>query len=203
MKKTNILSKHAVTIVEAMIVILILTIGLVWVYKIYIDSVKMVNNLENKIQAIQIAREWIEAVMNIRDTNWMSFPLNKKDCWMVLDYNSNCMSTDSIPINSISINGSYKVYRDNSWSWKLVSWEVYDNYQEDYQEDYKVMLDDNWLYTQSWGLTNTTPEFTRQIKVDNSGIGSVIIQSIVRWVDSVRISPQEVKLEVKLRNYNE
>ncbi|MDR3151025.1 MAG: hypothetical protein LBU14_05635 [Candidatus Peribacteria bacterium] len=52
-------------------------------------------------------------------------------------------------------------------------------------------------------MTNTTPEFTRQIKVDNSGIGSVIIQSIVRWVDSVRISPQEVKLEVKLRNYNE
>ena len=66
-------SKMATTIAEAMVVTLIIVMWLTWVYSIYSASTKVTNNVETKIKAIQIAREWIEAMTNIRDTNWLIF----------------------------------------------------------------------------------------------------------------------------------
>jgi len=45
--------------------------------------------------AQNLAREAIEAVVNIRDTNWMLFPQDKKDCWMIID-SSTCQQNKKI-----------------------------------------------------------------------------------------------------------
>jgi hypothetical protein len=51
----------------------------------------MSNNLDMKIQAIQIAREGIEAMTNIRDTNWKMLSTDNKNCWNTLNYDTNCV----------------------------------------------------------------------------------------------------------------
>ena len=42
-------------------------------------------NVGNRIVAINIAREGIEAVRNIRDTNWLKYSGNRREKWLCLD----------------------------------------------------------------------------------------------------------------------
>lgn len=198
-------SKTATTIAEAMVVTLIIVMWLTWVYNIYSQSIKLTDSVENKIQAIQIAREWIEAVTNIRDTNWLLFSSDTKNCWKTLNYNSWCIWNAS-PSN---INWDYRVYRDASNRWILEQdLTALDNYATaNYKNFYKVYLDTNWLYTHNtW--TNLKQYFTRQIKTspadpgwDNDMNNWLKINSIVRWVDSSTTAIREVNLETILTNY--
>lgn len=68
--KKNIL---ATSIAEAMVVMLVILIGVTGSYQMFSQSIKAVDSSEFKIQAISMAREAIEAVNNIRDTNWILF----------------------------------------------------------------------------------------------------------------------------------
>lgn len=47
---------------------------------------------EMRIQAVALAREGIEAVYNIRNTNWLRFPAKRESCWNILNYDKNCMN---------------------------------------------------------------------------------------------------------------
>jgi hypothetical protein len=60
-------------------------------YNLYDSSQKLANTTQNRIQAIGIAREGIEAVTNIRDTNWKTFSANNQHCWNTFNYNQNCI----------------------------------------------------------------------------------------------------------------
>jgi hypothetical protein len=64
-------------------------------YNIYGSSIKLSNSTENKITAISIAREGIEAITNIRDTNNLLFKADLKNCWNVLNYNANCIGDNT------------------------------------------------------------------------------------------------------------
>jgi len=80
------LTKKATSIVEVMVIMLILVTWIVWMYKVYSESENLSTSTKNKITAIQIAREWIEAMKNIRDTNWILFSTNTENCWNTLNY---------------------------------------------------------------------------------------------------------------------
>jgi hypothetical protein len=209
--------KYALSIVEAMIIILIIVTWVVWVYGIYTKSTKATNNIENRIQAIQIAREWIEAMMNIRDTNWVLFSSDKKNCWKTLNYDIRCIWDNENPKKSqyITDHWSYKVFRNESWSWILDYTGAIEpnNYENpSYRDFFKVSLDKEWFYTQSWGITTTPQNFTRELVVGSISAGSldadpinfnaIEVKSIVKWVDSSSVSPQDVVLEMTLTNYN-
>ncbi len=94
-------NKNWTTIVEAMVVMLIVVIWIIWMYNIYSKSQNLSNTTQNRLIAIDIAREWIEAMTNIRDTNWMLFASNTDNCWNVLNYDSNCITTTNP--NSLAI----------------------------------------------------------------------------------------------------
>jgi len=87
MKKT----KKATSILEAMIVLLIIIVWVTWLYDIFNASQKLSNTTKNRIEAIEIAREWIEAMKNIRDTNWLMFGWDKTNCYNTLNYDSGCV----------------------------------------------------------------------------------------------------------------
>ncbi len=64
-----------------------------------------------RVQAINIAREGIEAVENIRDTNWLKFSSDIENCWKTFNYDHSCIGNTTPP--SIS-DGDYTLYRQGS-----------------------------------------------------------------------------------------
>jgi hypothetical protein len=87
----------------------------------------------------------------------------------------------------------------------------------DYRDFYRIWLDNNWLYTQKEGEIETEilPVFTREIIVESveayaweeidpitfSHNNAIKIISLVKWVDSARPEPQEIRLESILTNW--
>lgn len=203
-------SKIATTIAEAMIVTLVIVLWLTWVYSIYSASIKVTNSVETKIQAIQIAREWIEAITNIRDTNWLLFSSDKTNCWKTMNYDATCIWNSTFT-NNIKNAWNYKIYRDSNNLWILeedILWSAWDDYTTaTYKNFYSVWLDNNLLYTQSWATSVLKNNYTRQIKTTyiippNWTIDDWIeVKSIVRWVDSITTNAHEIELKTILTNY--
>ncbi len=175
-------------------------------YKIYIESIRLSDSTVNKIQAIQIAREWIEAMTNIRDTNWILFSSDYKNCWNTLNYESTCI-WDTSTTNDISWN--YIIYQNNNDRWYL-SWAINGSYSvATYRDAYRIYLDWNWFYTQSWG-TDLVPLFTREIKINyldtdwgaaTSNDEKMEIISLVQWRDRSSTNIHKVELKTILSNW--
>lgn len=88
-------SSQATSIVESMVVMLIVVTGITGLYSLFTQSQKLSESTEQRILAIQIAREGIEAMINIRDTNWLLYAASYPNCWNVLNYNSSCITTNT------------------------------------------------------------------------------------------------------------
>jgi len=205
-------SKKATSIVEAMVVILIVTLWVVWMYKIFFNSSALIDSTENKIKAINIAREWIEAMTNIRDTNWLKFWSDYKNCWNTFNYKSACVWATT-PATSTDIpdwSGWYIIYKDINNQWRLknyVSW----NYSDPtYIGNYIVWLSGSWFYTQTWTTANLKPVFTREIIISyidtnwlptNSNDEKMKISSLVQWWDRFSQKVHKIKFETILSNW--
>ena len=85
------INKKATSIAEAMVLMLIVVSWVTWMYKVYMSSINLERSTNYKIAAMNIAREWIEAITSIRNTNWLLFSSDTKNCWNTLDYESNCV----------------------------------------------------------------------------------------------------------------
>lgn len=200
------------SIVEAMVVMLIVVIGIVWMYGILSSSQKLSDMTHNRIEAIQIAREGIEAIMNIRDTNALLFQADLANCWNVLNYDTNCLS-DATTAHDIPHTGDFVIYQDTNFRWMLsqksYAW-ADDYFNINYKNAFQVRKNGDF-YTQT-GWTDFLPLFTRDIKItylDNitnaiatdSNTDKMKIQSIVRWTDTSSKKPYEIVLETVLTNW--
>jgi len=198
------------SIVESIVVMLIITTGIVGMYDIFTRSQKLSDSTENRIEAIQIAREWIEAFTNIRNTNWILFAADYTNCWNTLNYDDRCIGDTAS--TDITNNGSYTIYQDpttNRWLlWTETTW----NYSDStYRNAFRVNKDADWLYTQSGG-TSFNPIFTREIQVQyiedtnwawwiTSDDEKLQVTSKVSWSDSSRTEPYTLELETILTNW--
>lgn len=198
------------TIIEAMIAMFIIVVWILWVYTIHTKSQKLSTTTENRLKAISIAREWIEVMQNIRDTNWILFWADPQNCWNVQDYNINCLWNNSYKIAT----WSYKTYKDIDNRWKIFSWTTVwlDYGTGTYRTDFEVKLDTNWLYTQSWWIIQFTPLFTRRIEIsypedtnsdtfNNENDEKMLVKSIVSWADNSKKWFYTVTLENLLTNW--
>jgi len=205
-------NKKATSIIEAIIMILILLIWILGLFNIYTKSYKLSTSTRNKIEAIEIAREWIEAMENIRNTNWVLLSADSKNCWNVLNYNKNCVWNNWTTYDIKK--WMYKIYTDSNWKWTLhkTNSQTTKNYKNNsYKNFFKVNLDTNWLYTQNW-WTNFMPLYTREINISypedtnwdwtkNSNDEKMKINSIVMWADSHWKTAHIVNLETMLTNW--
>lgn len=208
-------SKTGTSIVEAMVVMLMVVTGIVWLFSIFNESQKLSNSTEQRIQAIQIAREGIEAFENIRDTNWILFAADYGNCWNVLDYNNTCF-WDTGTSGDIGHQASYILSRDTNNRWTLVpiaKWASNDEFSDsDYRTDFLVQKDADGFFTQSWGV-DFTPTFTRELFVEyiedtnsSSSIDSndekLRVRSIVQWNDSATADwSRKIELEKEFTNW--
>ncbi len=192
-----------------MVVIIILTIGIVGTYSILDGGQKLSTESENRIRAINIAREWMEAVENIRDTNWLKFSSNYDNCWKVKDYDTLCVGGGGSNLWA----GSYILVQ--SWTlWTLsgtiapvaMTGATYATYIQ----QFPIFLDNNGLITHSGSATKCTSAitsncktiFTREIQITHPDVNHMKVNSIVTWVDnSKKIWPHVINLETMLTNW--
>jgi Tfp pilus assembly protein PilV len=190
-----------------MVVIVILSVGIIGAYGILGSGNKLAQTTESRIQAINIAREGLEAIENIRDTNWIQLSSNMKECWNTLNYNNACIIGGPSDVMS----GTYVLEKNENGNWTLSGIETPPTPStfSTYKNTFKVMLDEHGLTTQSGAYgsacssTQTkecqTP-FTREILIipeDNT----MSVSSRVYWVDSSSTEPHKVMLETTLTNW--
>lgn len=205
-------NKRATSIVEAVIVTMIMTIWIVWMFKVYTQSVKLAIATENRITAIQIAREWLEAMESLRWSNWIMYSSDYTNCWNVLNYNWTCIN-NPWTWTDIQHNTSYIIQNDTSNRWVLDSKPSSGSDYELplYRTNFAVRKDANGFYTQSW-WTDFNPIFTREIKIEyldtnwipiDSDDEKMLVTSLVQWSDYASSKPHKVELETILSNWEE
>ena len=77
-------SSRGMSIIEVVVVLVILTVGILGAYQIVNSGVRLTNTTESRIKAIAFAREALEGIENIRDTNWLKFSSDYNGCFDVL-----------------------------------------------------------------------------------------------------------------------
>lgn len=74
--------KKGFTLREILIIIVVISVGLLSVIVVLTDGMKYVQKTRQRVIALNLAREWMEAVYQIRDTNWMKWTWFKDSCWL-------------------------------------------------------------------------------------------------------------------------
>ncbi len=187
---------------------MVITISIIWTFQIFSVSRKLSITTKNRIEAIQIAREWIEAFTNIRDTNWILFSADYKNCWNTLNYDKSCVAA-SAPATSTDIaSWSYIIYKGTNNRWYLEQKTTWIFSDSTYRDNFIVKIDENTLYTQSW-WTDLLPLYTRELQVSyknttwptpDSNDDKINIKSIVQWADSSSNKPHKIELETLISN---
>jgi len=68
-------------LLETVIAFITLAIGVTIAGMIMGSSLRNMQNAKNRVMAVNLAREGIEAVRNVRDTNWLKFHSKRRACW--------------------------------------------------------------------------------------------------------------------------
>ena len=195
------------TIAETIIALSILAIGITLSTTLMGNSLRNINVSKSRVIAVNIAREGIEAVRNIRDTNWLKYSSKRRICWNnmpALNVESECSG------NTLINSGDYIVYKDENHQWRLKAIANDDNYIEEnlYKVDIDLTVDtdkdgDNENDTDMYNHipTNNNSDalgddyavntnFRRVIKIsylkDNGGVGDssnnrMVVTSTVTW----------------------
>jgi len=206
--KKNIL---ATSIAEAMVVMLVILIGITGSYQMFSQSIKTVDSSEFKIRAISMAKEWIEAVNNVRDTNWILFKWDLPNCWNTLNYNTSCFNNTTTTHDIRP--GSYRTYiwSNNRWILQNYTWTL-DYSEAAYRNFFTVWLDNKWFFTQNSAdiIEEIKPPFTREIIISYLDDGSWVTNSNsqkmnvtvkIQWTDSSSNTVRKVEMSNILTNW--
>jgi hypothetical protein len=224
-------SKRGETIAETIIALTILAMGITFSSALMSGSLKNVNVSKTRVMAVNIAREGIEAMRNIRDTNWLKFSGKRRMCW-------NHMPQATLPDDCDGLSlinpGSYIIYKDTTQRWRLkaVSTDPFDNtklYFVDIDkntdsdkdgnlENDKDMYNHKTVTTGDDALgiaTAQATQYRRIIKIeylDNDGapvtemsgrddVNRMQITSTVTWQDGGNVGQYTVELKTHLTDY--
>jgi len=97
-------NKYGFVLTEALIAVGILGVGVVIMSAVVTNAISATKTSRDYLLAQNLTTEAVEAVKNIRDTNWLLRP-NDKTCWLVInpvalrDPNANCATQQSAQQN--------------------------------------------------------------------------------------------------------
>jgi type II secretory pathway pseudopilin PulG len=74
--------RHWFTLIELLAVILMIAVGLVAVLEWIGSSIDIVQKTKIEVQLINLTREWVEAVYQIRNTNRLRYSGDRDRCWL-------------------------------------------------------------------------------------------------------------------------
>lgn len=199
----NHLGKKWSSFIEIMAMMAILSISTAAMFSTVISGIYFSKDSENRIKAINLAREWIEWVTNLRNTNWIRFSSDQVNCWKIQSYDSLC-------IGNIPYATGHSI-----WTWAGI-WYTLENkngawFLTGTTSGTWLWVDNNWFYYAS-GISasdircsldttkNCRSAFTREIYVTEDTTNSWIlkIKSVVDWNEQLS---QNVTLTTTLTNW--
>jgi len=111
-------NKRGETILETVIAMGILAIGITISSAIIGSSIRNMNTSKNRIIAVNIAREGVEAMRNIRDTNWLKYRHKIRQCWNNYPPQDPAASCSG-DINDAIKPGDFIIYKQDTERWRL------------------------------------------------------------------------------------
>ena len=208
----NISSRRGATMIELMAMLAIVGLGIGSMFAVVTSGIYFAKDTEDTIKAINLAREWIEWVTSIRNTNWLRFSSDRRNCWKSFWYDPTCIGSS---LGDKIGSWSYTLHTQN-WLWYL-SWALTIDPTSDwagYSTSYAVTQDSEGFFNQTWSILlptcNTITQrncrsiFTREILIQepaatDPNLDSVLyVKSIVRW-NTKRL--QKVELETTITNW--
>ena len=94
------------TILEVVFATAILSTVMIATFTILQRAIDTNLNVKNRVIALNIAREGMEAVRNIRDTNWLKYSGDRRKKWICLDQETDKNACVGNPIATKFINGN-------------------------------------------------------------------------------------------------
>lgn len=192
--------KSGVILTEALFAVSLLVIGGIILGSIINNALSITGISKNYLIGQNLATEGVEAVKNIRDTNWMIFPIApdisgspKKAVWLCMEPSSTCEGSNSeIPITG----NSYLLRQDSNDRWKLINSKdvasELDLYSENNINKKPYILK---VVERNFGTSNSYLKFT-------SGGNEVTVPSYPifhRGVKFISVSDTEAEFEVKVQ----
>lgn len=154
--------------------------------------------------AQNLAREAIEGVVNIRDTNWLLFPTNKNDCWLIKD-SSGCDVSKAVKENT-----SYLLGRDAKGQNMLrektgMTLDIPEGEQPDSADLlFLLYVDSNNIYTHTNPAVKASPypfpDFYRMITFEETDADTMQINVKVQWMHKGSM-PKTYELSSVITNY--
>lgn len=215
-------STQWLTLIEVMVVIVVVTSGIVWAFWVLSSGQKLAATTTDRVQAINFAREWVEAVKNIRDTNYFQYPANPSDCWKVKNYVCSTALNDSYQTWSYVLarkdftGSSSEKICDHCWylsgittSLNLETKPIPD--WNTYRSKYALELDGSG-YTITWSTsppksmcrnstsTGCLTQFTREIALKRVESDTIEFSTYVHWRDA-NGTIMTVELPMTLKNW--
>lgn len=180
-----------------MLMLAALTLALTTMFVVLTQTINFSYDIESRIKAVNLAREWIEGVTNIRNTNWLRFSSDRTNCWDTKDYSNWCFTKN----NKIQ-SGSYILISEN-WAWKLWTWstDVYVNWSWTYYQwttPGSISFCKNTKNNNSQN-TNCKSPFQRVIEIKNKTDYSMDIEVTVTWFNG--FGKRKVTLTSTLTNW--
>ena len=148
--------KHWFTLAEVVIACSIFAIVVVWIIFAINRSFMFMNNTKLSVRAANFAREWVEMMYSIRDTNWRKHSWERDkywlNLWQTLPWNENRMFTKWIfVIKEWKEDNNYYLYAEDLW---LLETNLNDFYSDNWfwSSDYatyreKTKLNLGWKYS--------------------------------------------------------
>lgn len=204
--RKKIRKQRGESIIESLIGITIIAVVLGGIGALFSDNIKLNQSNENKVIAINLAREGIEAVRFVRDSNWLIYSNDRRVCW-----NNNtdavCDDNDNDGITDTPLNGNYNaVMNPTDFTWSLLS----DSDTIDADNELKLK-DGFYLNT---GTGSLTP-FQRQIQIsyvdedgntinptDKSENNRMKVVSIVQWSGNEKVELETILTDFLQRTWH-
>lgn len=77
------MQKKGFTLIEILIVIFVISMGLILIIRGMSETHRYLSETAQKTIALNLAKEGIEAVYNLRNSNWRKWSDKKNECWLV------------------------------------------------------------------------------------------------------------------------
>lgn len=113
------MQKKGFTLVEILIVIFVISMGLILIIRGMSETHRYLSETAQKTIALNLAKEGIEAVYNLRNSNWRKWSDKKNECWLNVnkeecDEYSRKLTDNQMRIFGMS-DGDTCVYQYNLW----------------------------------------------------------------------------------------
>lgn len=195
-------TKRGESIIEVMVATVIILTALSAIMTLFSSSIHTNTVTKERVIALNLAREGIEAIRYIRDTNWLNYSNTRRLCWNFLpEVGFTCEDSNDDDINEKILNGNYNTNLDTTnFTWSI-------------DPDTDGIDADNILYLQNGFYTTSTGSLTpffRQIQIsypNATGSGGTPIDSTednqMKVVSIVKWGMHEINLETTLTDFFE